>query len=889
MKIINCKTNYQHNPIGISLENLTFTWEVTEARGKQAAHDTLVIATDPAFTQTVFEESREGAGIPVWNIQTKLAPETTYYWKVCVTDDAGDQAESDTGTFEGGIQSFQGKWIKAPFTRDVHPVMRKSFTVKKNELKNGRLYICGFGLYEAYLNGKKVGDQYLTPYCTDYRYWAQYQTYDLTGLLQEGDNTLDVWLGEGWYKGRFGYLNGGQLREYYGDTFCLMAELHLNGEAGRTVIATGADWKCLKSPVVTSGLYDGELYDARRLENLAHPSAREIADAVVMEEAPVPSLTPMVGVPVTKHESLRIRKLITTPAGETVLDFGQEITGWVEFTAQLKRETQVKLEYGEILQNGNFYNDNLRSATAAFTYTASGARDSVRPHFTFYGFRYVKVSGMHVDISNFGDFRAVALYSELAETGNIVTANEKVNRLIQNTRWSQKDNFLDIPTDCPQRDERLGWTGDAEIFCPTASFHMETPTFYRKYMKDMALEQEEKRGAVPYVVPDILTVGREKLGEPPFEETEPGWAEGGASVWGDAATIIPWVTYLHFGNMAWLGEQYTNMKQWTDFVIRMDEDNCGGSRLWTCGFHFGDWLSLDVEGDTTGMDNREGGTDKFYVASVFYMNSARLTAKAATLLGKTDDAAYYNRIADEVRAAVIKKYVCGEGELTIRSQTAYALAICFDLFEGADLKKAGERLMELLVKWNHHLATGFVGTAYLCEALTRVGHSEEAYTLLLNEDYPSWLYEVNMGATTTWERWNSVLPDGSISGTGMNSLNHYAYGCIAQWIYEHVCGIQLKESGVGGQKLVIAPLTDRRLGSAEATVKLAAGKVVSGWNIEGDHTTFHICVPFGSSAQLVLPEGVKVVKVTKDGSDADASVLECELIRGEYQIEAVQE
>lgn len=896
MKIRGMKTCYQINPLGIDLADLTFSWQVEEARGIRQAHSRLVIAENPDFADLLFDSDRDDQdkkGILPSGCYTpavKVQPGVPYYWKVTVSDDAGDVGESPVQTFEGGhpAGAWSGCWIAPSFTHELHPVMRKTFSVTKEELQSlrrARLYICGLGLYEAYLNGKKIGDQYLTPYFTDYRYWVQYQTYDIAPLLVEGENTLDVALGNGWYKGRFGYLANAQLQEYYGDTFKMIADLDLVGEKTRRICSDGS-WVCLKSPVISSGIYDGEMLDLRREASLLHPTDRDVS-GVETVTPPMAQLHAMVGVPVTSHEILKPSALIHTPKGETVLDFGQEVTGWVEFSADLPAETRVTLECGEVLQEGNFYRDNLRTATAAFTCIfAGGGKRSVRPHFTFYGFRYVRVTGMEVTEENLGDFSAVCLYSNLEETGKVTTDIPKVNRLIANTKWSQKDNFLDIPTDCPQRDERLGWTGDAEIFADTASCHMETPRFFRKYLRDMNLEQREKDGAVPYVVPDVLTVGREKLQEPPFAPQKDQWGEAGAAVWGDAATIIPWTLYLHYGNCRLLAEAYEGMRQWVDFIRSMDDTFCGGSRLWTCGFHFGDWLSLDVEGDTAGMNNREGGTDKHFVASVFYHYSAELVSKAAAVLGKPEEAEEYATLSREVLAAVRKKYVTGEGSLTIDTQTAYALAICFDLFDTEEGNlRAGDHLAELVHQWNDHLSTGFVGTAYLCRALTKTGHQREAVTLLLNEDYPSWLYEVNLGATTIWERWNSLLEDGRISGTGMNSLNHYAYGCVCGWIYEDICGLGVTEEGVGGSFIRISPHTDERLVRASASIRFPKGLFTSGWEVAAKDKTviYRFAVPFDAEAAF-LPDR-KLKNLTCNGEPLTEEML-CSRIftAGTYEI-----
>lgn len=854
MEVYDLKTNYQKNPIGIELSGITFSWKCREAKGKIQQSARLMISEDTVFEKIVYDSGEKNLNSCAYTPEIKLESGRKYFWKVAVTDEMGDKIVSEIASFEGGHprEEWHGSWIKAPFVREIHPIFRKKFVLDETEiqkLKSGRLYLCGLGLYEVFLNGEKVGEDYLTPYFTDYRYWMQYQTYDVGSMLKIGENQIDVLLGNGWYKGRFGYTNKGQLREYYGDEFKLLLNLYVNSVDGSMhVIASDESWMALKSPIITSGIYDGEMYDSR-MESFLRKVPKRQEQYAEIAEAPKGELCPMLGVHVKKREVFKVKEIITTPIGETVLDFGQEITGWVAFQADEPEGRRVILQYGEVLQDGKFYRDNLRSAQAEYCYISNGKKQFTRPHFTFYGFRYVKVIGMKVDFSNIEDFEAWALYSDMEETGFITTSNEKVNQLISNTKWSQKDNFLDIPTDCPQRDERLGWTGDAEIFSDVACYHMQTPTFFRKYMNDMRMEQREKGGAVPYVVPDILTIARQMNAEPEFDMSKDEWGEAGASVWGDAATIIPWNLYLHYGNRKWLEEQYDNMKQWIDFVIYMDDTYCHGTRLWKCGFHFGDWLSLDSEGES-----REGGTDKYFVASIFYMYSAVLTAKVAGIIGKESDRIYYQKIADQVRHAIRATYILKRGTLTIHTQTAYVLGIWFHVFEQEEMKKAGDMLCGILDENRGNLATGFVGTAYLCQALSETGHLEKAYDLLLNENYPGWLYEVNLGATTIWERWNSILSDGSISSTGMNSLNHYAYGVIVDWIYCYVCGFYHTENGVGGKKMIFSPKPSRKLEWIHVEYRSIAGDYEAGWKWNGDMLEIELKVPFDCQVEFDCSE-----------------------------------
>ena len=872
MKLTHLRVNHLENPIGYDVTHPTFSFVVEESTGKKLQSARIRVSEYADMHAPCYDSGmRADVSGLAFTPDRAFAGGVRYYWNVEAVADDGDRGVSETATFEGGTaqREWDTPFITSPWDEHKPPVFARDFIVRADApVASARLYICGAGLYEAYVNGEKAGDEYLAPYCNDYRFALQYQTLDVTAMLRPGENALRVPVGAGWYLGRFTYLEEAQMRHLGGDACLLTARLEVRYADGRTdVIVTDENWRCMPSPVVDGNMYDGETYDAR-LED-----ASESAQAV-LAKAPQAPLVERFSPPLRLHEQFAPR-LIITPKGEQVLDFGQEMSGWVEFDCDLPAGAQIGLHYSEIMQDGCFYRDNLRTAKAEYIYISAGRAAHARPHFTFYGFRYVLVTGVELTAENLADYRftARALYSDLARTGYIQTDNEKLNRLFENTLWGQKSNFVDVPTDCPQRDERLGWTGDAQVFCATASYHLYTPAFYRKYLRDMREEQRVNNGSVSFVVPDFLAAGREKLGRPAYPQPCESWGENGSCAWGDAATIIPATMYTFYGDKTLLAETYENMKRWTDYIIRMDETQCGGARLWQCGFHFADWLALDNPDTHSSF----GRTESYYVASVYYLYSARLTAQAARVLGKAEEAAYYQGIADEVLAAIRNEYITPAGRVAIDTQTALVLALQFDLLEPQHRERAARDLHKALEKQRMHLNTGFVGTAYLCRTLTKAGLSADAYTLLLNEDYPSWLYEVNMGATTVWERWNSVLPDGHISSTGMNSLNHYAYGAVAEWVYRDVCGLAPAIAGFG--RIDYTPHPDKRLGRICASYDSASGRYESAWAWDGERVRATLTVPFGCEAELGVPAGFALESV--DGNMAQPGVT---LERGKHEI-----
>lgn len=823
MKITRLKTNRIVNPLGFTLDKPRLSYVVTETEAKKQTAARYQVALDDTFTIVLYDSGkREDIDSIAFELPIELQSRTRYYWCVEVWADNGDHAVSEIAWFETAKmdEPWVAKWIVPEMDKDIHPVLARSFALSA-PIASARAYVCGLGLYELEVNGNKAGDEYLAPHFNAYQKWLQYQTYDVTDLLQQGENQVAVSLGNGLYKGRFGF--DGYSAELYGNEFALLCEIVVTyADGSKVVISSDTDWTATKSKIMSGNLYDGEIYDAT-FESSETFAVREGAIGYDRLEA-------RLSLPVVIKEECKPIEVIHTPAGETVLDMGQNMVGWIRFRTNAPKGTVIRLQHGEVLQDGNFYTENLRTAKAEYKYTADGSEAVVRPFFTFYGFRYVKVEGWPGEL-NPADFTGCVLYSDLEETGSFETSNPLVNRLFLNAKWGQKGNFLDVPTDCPQRDERMGWTGDAQVFSGTANFNMDTYAFFSKYGYDMGREQEDRGGMVPMVVPAANVQG------------------GGSSAWADAATIIPWNLYLHYGDKAILEKQFESMKSWVDFIIRADEES-GGRRLWTTGFHFGDWLALDG----SNPDSPMGGTDTDFIASAYYRYSSQLVAKAARVLGKDELADYYGGISDEVKAAIEFEFFAKSGRLALDTQTAYAVALFMDLVPDAYKTRVVDGLRKRLKIDKNHLKTGFVGTPYLNRVLSENGCNDLAYTLLLNDDYPSWLYAVKMGATTIWERWNSILPDGKISGTGMNSLNHYAYGAIAEWMYRTVAGINPVEEAPGFRRVELAPLPDFRIKWAKAGVKTAAGLYKSEWTFSDQgNLTFHFVIPFNAEATVRLP------------------------------------
>lgn len=822
-KIYAAKTNHITNPVGFYMEQPVFSWKVKECSGQEQKCARILVSMDESFTDILYDTREKDLNSCGTKIHLKTKPYTRYYWKVIVTTDKDEVIESETQFFETAKldEPWIGKWITCDSTEGRHPVFSKDIHPEKT-VKRARLYICGLGLYEAYFisdqtgQPQKIGNEYLTPYCNNYNQWIQYQTYDITSELAQGGN-LSVLLGDGWYKGRFGFSQPDR-KNFYGDEWKLIAEVHIDYEDGtKEVIGSDETWKVTRSNLYFSNIYDGEKRDDT-LEPVLEVSA-------LAAQTPAGKLMDRLSLPVTIHEQIKPVEYIHTPAGEEVLDLGQEITGIFRLRVHEPAGTEIRIQTGEILQDGCFYNENLRTARSEYIYISDGTEKEIMPHFTFYGYRYVKISGV-TDLSC-EDFTALVLYSDFEIIGKIETGNQLVNKLISNIEWGMKDNFLDVPTDCPQRDERMGWTGDTQVFSATACYLADTYAFYRKFLYDLYQEQLLADGMVPEIVP---TFGPSKC----------------SSVWGDAACIIPWNVYLFSGDSSILENQIESMKDWVDFIRNTDGDDHG----WRNAFHYGDWLALDRPGASE--NNVYGATDEEYIADIYYAASAEIVAKAAEILGLEETRVKYQSIADKQWQTVKDEYFTATGRCAVKTQTGLILALKYRL--SGDEDKIKQTLKKLLRENKNKLNTGFVGTPLLANVLTDHGMTDLAYQLFLNEEYPGWLYEVKLGATTVWERWNSLDEDGKISSTGMNSLNHYSYGAILEWVFRHAAGLDLTEKGPGGRRMKICPKVNAELGSVKAFYDSASGCYQCEWEIlEGNRIKVSITIPFGGEGEVCLP------------------------------------
>ncbi len=863
-------TEYRESPMGIASAQPRLSWQIRSAGRDfmQSAYEVRTGANAAALAKgkeigwhSGKVSSGESLHIPYSG--NALQSRERVFWQVRVYDRNGKASPwSSVASWEMGLlqpRDWAAEWIGR--SNDTtgkpgpSPLFRRPFQVAK-PIQQARLFVTARGLYEAHINGKRVGDDYLTPGWTAYDKRLQYQVYDITSMLRNGDNVVGATLGDGWYRGNLVFLNQ---RNTYGKTAALLLQMEITYRDGsRETIATDGSWKTTDAgPVRYSDIYNGETLDARM--EIAGWAAPGFSDAGWQSAAVLPltkdNIVAQEGPGVKKHERLKPIKFITTPQGETVVDFGQNMVGWVELSVKGNAGDTITIHHAEVLdKDGNFYTANLRAAKQENKFILKGgATETLAPRFTFQGFRYIRVKGIRQAMDT-SLFTAVAVYSDMGETGSFTCSHPLINQLQRNIQWGQKGNFVDVPTDCPQRDERLGWTGDAQVFFNTAAYNMNVTGFFTKWMKDVAADQRPN-GDIPVVIPDVKVIP---------------WA--GSAGWGDVVTIIPWQFYQNYGDRRMLEVQYQSMTNWVDYITKISRNE-----LWNHGPHFGDWLFYSAPHDN---DGRSAITDKYLIAQAFYIHSTQNVINTAKVLGKTADAEKYEALIKRIKNAFLREYVTPSGRMVSSTQTAYVLALNFDILPEEQRATAAKRLVDNIESYGNHLTTGFLGTPYLCHVLTRYGYTDVAYKLLMQETYPSWLYPVKMGATTIWERWDGIKPDGSFQDVGMNSFNHYAYGAIGDWMYKTVTGIQPDPAAPGYKQFRIQPRPGGGLTHANAEFKSLYGTIASKWKLADGKLKLEVTVPANTSAKIILPgaataavtESGKTVQTTADGKDASLQV-----------------
>jgi alpha-L-rhamnosidase len=822
--------------LGIGVPAPRLSWTLPVGTGRQEAYE-LELDRSGTVHRTGRVESPEQVLVP-WPGEPLTSRErVTVRVRVWAPDTHAPSPWSEPAAVEAGLLDpadwqavpVGAGWDEDPEAERRPARVRKDFRLDR-PVAHARLYVTAHGLYEVEINGRQVGDDTLAPGWTVYPHRLRYRTHDVTGHLAGGPNVIGAWLADGWYRGKYGFDGG--TRNIYGTDQSLLAQLEVTYDDGTTlVVATNGTWKAAPGPILTSGLYEGETFDARLHDpDWAKPGATGAGWTPVRVHARDPrTLVAPQAPPVRCTQEMTPVRATRKDDGRHLVDFGQNLVGRLRVTVDGPAGTTVTLRHAEILQDGELATRPLREAHATDTLILSGDGPVTwEPRFTLHGFRYAEITGWPGELAEQA-VTARVYHTDMRRTGWFECSDPLVNRLHENVVWSMRGNFVDIPTDCPQRDERLGWTGDIQVFAPTASFLHDCAGMLDSWLTDVALEQLPD-GTVPWYVPVIP-------GAPMWTPIQPGAA------WGDVATLTPWTLYQRCGDLGLLRRHYPMAKAWVDLVERL----AGPGRLWDTGFQLGDWLDPAAPPD----DPAAGRTDRYLVATAYFAHSARHLALAAHALGETADADRYGVLADEVAAAFRRRYVLPTGRMTSDSPTAYALGLAFDLV-GAELRRpAGDRLAELVIQDDTRIATGFVGTPLICDALTDTGHLDVAYRLLTQTDCPSWLYPVTMGATTIWERWDSLRPDGTLNPGGMTSFNHYALGAVADWLHRVVGGITATAPGY--REISFRPRPGGGITWARTRHETPYGTASLSWELTATGLSARLTVPDGCRATAELP------------------------------------
>ena len=837
MDQLKVRVEHNRNSLGIGMDRPRLSWIVeTESRGwHQAGFEIESYDADGNLRGQTGRVESDQSVLVNWPFEP-LSSREGLMIRVRVWDRNGQpSAWSESMPIEAGLlqaTDWTAHFVGPNWDEDLSrpqpaPLLRREFDVRAG-VRLARLYITALGVYEAQLNGTVIGDLVMAPGWTSYHHRLRYQTFDVTNLLREGRNALGAMLGDGWFRGRLSF--GGGHRNIYGDRLALLGQLEITYSDGTLEkIITDESWRALPGPILSTDIYDGETHDAR-LERggWSEPNYDDIDWTPVhpVDWNPATLVAP-IGPPVRRMETVAPVSVFTSPSGRTLLDFGQNLVGKLRITVQGPAGHKITLRHAEVLENGELSTRPLRTAEATDRYILRGeASETWEPHFTFHGFRYAEVENWPGRLSS-DDICAVVCHSDMERTGWFECSDPLINRLHENVVWSMRGNFFDLPTDCPQRDERLGWTGDIQVFSPAASFLYDTSGFLNSWLQDLALEQADAGGSVPPVVPNTI----------------PG-SQLGAAAWGDAAVIVPWVLYQRYEDTTVLASQFESMSAWVDWIA----DIAGEQRLWNQGFQFGDWLDPAAPPERPG----DARTDHYLVATAYFARSAELVGQSAVVLGFNEKASYYLSLASEIRQAFAREYVTPAGRLLSDSQTAYTLAIEFGLLLDSEQRNhAAERLVELVRANGYHIGTGFVGTPLICDALCNTGNYAAAYRLLLQRECPSWLYPVTMGATTIWERWDSMLPDGSINPGEMTSFNHYALGAVADWMHRTIGGMSPAQPGY--RHIAIRPRPGGKLSHASARHLTPYGVAECSWTIADGNIEVRVVIPPNTTASVTLP------------------------------------
>lgn len=826
-----------------------FGWEIeSNRRNMVQKYYHLQIAKNMNFEEIVYDSGEIYSDMSAYVRPQNRALESAnkYYVRVRVNDGVETSQWSEPSYFVTALvgETWEARFVSAETeesykTCSKGTYVRGGFEVKK-AVKEAYAFTTALGLYNFFLNGDKVGVDEMTPGWTSYKRHLLYQTYDVTDVLKEGKNVAGAMLGAGWYKGVMGLT---RVPNNYGDQTAFAMQIRIRYVDGTMEdIFTDQTWEGCDSPIVFSEIYDGEIYDASM--EIPYWSEKESIQGdwrsveVVAFDTTV--IRPQSGSRVRMIDKMPAKRIFTTPKGEQVIDFGQNMTGRIHVTATGKPGDIIELKCFEVLDgDGNVYLDNLRNAKASMKYIfAEEGEITWHLRFTYMGFQYAQIISCPGQVGC-ENFTAYTMHSQMESTGNITCSNPLLNQLHHNFLWGLKGNFLDVPTDCPQRDERLGWTGDAQIFCRTSCYLMNTYTFFKKWLHDVEVDQTPE-GGVPHVVPNIeegKTDGNWLLSQGPHS----------AAAWADVAVINPWTMYLMYGDKEILETQYRSMKGWIDFMHHHAVDY-----IWNYKLQFGDWVALDAE-----EGSYFGATPNDLTCTAYFAYSTGLFAKMAAVLEK-EEAAEYAELYNHIVRKFKDTFFDSMGNMTAQTQTAHIVALYFKLVPETYIRKTVDRLKELLAKENGHLVTGFVGTPYFCHALSENGATEEAYDLLLKEDFPSWLYQVKMGATTIWEHWDGIKPDGTMWSAGMNSFNHYAYGAIGEWMYRVMVGIETDEENPGFKHCIYAPHIGGELDFVEGHYHSIYGENKVKWQVSGNYITLTVVIPANTTAEIRLMQAKNI-------------------------------